>query len=87
MVPDPFYRTRRVDATNNKGNELLHGTDSWDWLRDLLQSAEGGQPLNEILMDLHNNAVGRDAGRNSTPVNPGNLQTMPYYGYPYQGVR
>ena len=39
-----------------------------------------------MLMDMHNNAVGRDAGRNRTPVNPGKLQTMPYYGYPYQGV-
>jgi hypothetical protein len=31
------------------------------------------QPFNEMLMDLHNNVVGRDAGRNSTPVDQGKL--------------
>ncbi len=36
-----------------------------------------GQPLNEALMDLHNNSVGRDAGANNLPVNPNDLWTLP----------
>lgn len=72
---------RRTTKETNSCTARIAGTGHE--IEELL----GGQPLNEMLMDLHNNAVGREAGRNSTPVNPGKLQTMPYYGYPYQGVR
>jgi RHS repeat-associated protein len=72
---------RRTTKETNSCTARIAGTGHE--IHNLLQ----GQPLNEILMDLRNNAAGREAGRNNTPVNPGNLQTMPYYGYPYQGVR
>ncbi len=35
-----------------------------------------GQPLNEMRMDLHNNSVGREAGRNGTSVNSNDLKTI-----------
>ncbi len=31
-------------------------------------------------MDLHNNRVGRDAGRNHRPVDIGRLRTLPLQG-------
>ena len=55
-----------------------------------LDSFRRGQPLNEMLMDLHNNSVGRDAGRNNLPVDPAKLWTLPLPGStynPYRGVR
>ncbi|HET6974814.1 MAG TPA: RHS repeat-associated core domain-containing protein [Pyrinomonadaceae bacterium] len=36
-----------------------------------------GAPLEEIIMDLHNNAEGRRAGGQSRPVDPNNLQNSP----------
>lgn len=42
-----------------------------------------GQPMQEMLMDLHNNAVGRDAGNSGTPVPVNHLWTLPLNGSPY----
>lgn len=36
-----------------------------------------GQPLSEMLMDLHNNSVGRGAGMNNSSVDPSRLWTLP----------
>ena len=36
-----------------------------------------GNPLNETVMDLHNNAEGRAAGAEDRPVNPAHLRTLP----------
>mgnify|MGYP001619045893 CR=1 FL=1 len=90
---------RRLTSHNDMGDAMRHA----EWMRRTTKETNSctariagiphdienlldGYPLNETLMGLHNNA-GRDAGRNGTPVNPGKLQMMPYYGYPYQGVR
>ncbi len=42
-----------------------------------------GQPLEEALMDLHNNSVGRDAGADGVPVDPSDLWTLPLNGDQY----
>ena len=55
-----------------------------------LDGLRGGQTLGELLMDLHNNAVWRDAEKNSTPVTQGKLWTLPLNGSSYntyQGAR
>ena len=47
-----------------------------------------GGPWNETMMDIHNNAEGRVAGQQGSPVNPSNLQTIPKEGFqhnPYSG--
>ena len=49
----------------------------------------GNQPWAEALMDLHNNAVGRNAGSNNSPVDPSKLWMLPNNGSsynPYRGV-
>jgi RHS repeat-associated protein len=48
-----------------------------------LQNLTEGAPLEEILMDLHNNAQGRDAGRDGRPVDPNSLQTIGGADKPY----
>jgi RHS repeat-associated protein len=50
------------------------------WISGTGHELEGlfeGQPFNEMLMDLHNNSVGREAGRDKTPIDPNNLVTLP----------
>lgn len=36
-----------------------------------------GQPMDEMIMDLHNNSVGRNAGKNKTTFDPSELWTLP----------
>jgi RHS repeat-associated protein len=36
-----------------------------------------GQPLDEMLMDLHDNSIGRQAGRDNLPIDTDNLWTLP----------
>jgi uncharacterized protein RhaS with RHS repeats len=50
------------------------------WIAGTGHEIEGtlkGQPWNEMLMDLHNNSVGRNAGRNKSAVDPRKLWTLP----------
>jgi len=50
------------------------------WLAGTGHEIEGllyGQPLNEALMDLHNNSVGRDAGASNSSIDPNELWTLP----------
>lgn len=70
-------RMRRTTQETNSCTAWIAGTGHE------IEGLLGGQPLNEMLMDLHNNAVGRNAGRNSTPVDPGKLWTLPLSGSPY----
>lgn len=59
------------------------------WAAGFGHEVEGllkGQPYNEALMDLHNNAEGRAAGAEMRPVDPAKLRTSPDDGsqyYPY----
>jgi RHS repeat-associated protein len=45
------------------------------------------QPLNEMFMDLHNNAVGREAGRSGSSVDASKLWTLPLQTFPYNQYR
>jgi RHS repeat-associated protein len=50
------------------------------WLAGTGHEVEGlisGQPRGETIMDLHNNSVGRAAGRRGTAVDPRDLWTLP----------
>ncbi len=50
------------------------------WLAGTGHEIEGmwkGQPWSEMLMDLHNNSVGRTAGRSNSPVDPNKLWILP----------
>lgn len=42
-----------------------------------------GQPLDEMFMDLHNNAIGREAGLTGKSVNPAGLVILPNNGSKY----
>ena len=42
-----------------------------------LEGIRDGQPFSETMMDLHNNAVGREAGKQGLPVNPLDLRVIP----------
>lgn len=64
------------------------------WLAGTGHEIEGlldGQPWGEAIMDLHNNAVGRDTGSDSnTPVDSSKLWTLSNNGSnynPYQGMK
>ena len=48
-----------------------------------IQGMLAGQPMNEMIMDLHNNAVGREAGRNGTSIDQSQLYTLPLSGQNY----
>lgn len=54
-----------------------------------IEGALNGQPINEMIMDLHNNAVGRSAGSNGVQIDSGQLWTLPLgdsqYN-PYQNI-
>lgn len=62
------------------------------WLAGTGHEIEGlldDQPWAEAIMDLHNNAVGRSAGRNDIPVDQGRLWMLPTNGSiynPYRGL-
>lgn len=68
---------RRTSEETNALTAWLAGTGHE--LEGLLQ----GQPLNEALMDLHNNAQGRRAGSEGKPMNPNSLQTIGGPDKPY----
>lgn len=75
---------RRTTAETNTLTAWLAGTGHE------IEGAFKGQPWDEMLMDLHNNSVGRDAGRNNSVVDPRNLWTLPlnylqYNPYSYGG--
>jgi hypothetical protein len=56
------------------------------WLAGVGHEIEGlitGQPFNETIMDLHNNAVGRDAGKTGSAINQNNLWTLDNMGSQY----
>ena len=42
-----------------------------------------GQPWSEMIMDLHNNSVGRGAERNNSSVDPNQLWTLPLKDFQY----
>jgi RHS repeat-associated protein len=80
----------RPDSHNDLGDAQRHAewmerttneTNAFTaWLAGTGHELEGslrGQPLDEMLMDLHNNSVGRDAGRNRLPIDPKDLATLP----------
>ena len=92
---------KRPDSHNDMGDAMRHAewmrrttqeTDTFTALvagtgHEIEGTLKKGQPLNEMLMDLHNNSVGREAGRNNSSVNLSNLWTLPskdskYYSYP-----
>jgi RHS repeat-associated protein len=81
---------RRPNSHNDIGDAMRHAewqrrttqeTNAFTaWLAGTGHEIEGmlrGQPMNEMLMDLHNNSVGRDAGRAGSSVSPSNLWTLP----------
>lgn len=75
---------RRTTQETNACTAWLAGTGHE------IEGLLGGQPWAEAIMDLHNNAVGRNAGSNNTPVDPSKLWTLPNNGSDYnlyQGVR
>jgi len=93
---------RRANAHNNIGDAMRHA--EWmrrttqetnlftAWAAGTGHEVEGlwrGQPISEAMMDLHNNAVGRNAGSNSMSVDPSNLWTLPLNDSqynPYRGI-
>lgn len=95
--------SRRPRSHNDAGGAMRHA--EWmrrttqeanactAWVAGTGHEIEGllnGQPWPEALMDLHNNAVGRNTGRNNTAVDPSSLWTLPNNGSmynPYRGVR
>lgn len=81
---------KRPDSHNDTGDATRHSewmrrtteeTNTFTaWLAGTgheFQNVLKGQPLNELLMDLHNNSVGRRAGRDKVPVDPKDLVTLP----------
>jgi RHS repeat-associated protein len=79
--------TRHVEWSQRMTQELGIG---YAWLFGTGHEITGllqGQPLDEMRMDLHNNAAGRDTASLIGPINPKNLQTGPGSGpgssYPY----
>jgi hypothetical protein len=94
---------KRPSSHNDMGDALRHSewmrratkeTNSCTaWIAGTGHEVEGlfgGQPMNEMLMDLHNNGVGREAGRNARSVDQCKLWTLPLPGStynPYRGVR
>ncbi len=83
----------RPDAHNDLGDAMRHA--EWNrrmveetnlftaWTVGVGYEVSGlikGQPLKEASMDLHNNAVGRNAGAIGKPVNPNDLVTSPGAG-------
>jgi RHS repeat-associated protein len=89
---------RRINAHNNIDDALRHS--EWmrrttaetnvcvAFIAGTGHEIEGmleGQPMDEMIMDLHNNAVGRDAGSNGTSVDPADLVTLDS-GPPSQGT-
>ena len=91
---------RRSSSHNDMGDAMRHSewmrrttqeTNSCTaWIAGTGHELDGlrrGQPLNEMLMDLHNNAVGRNAGGNNTPVDSTKLWTLPLPGLPYNPYR
>ena len=63
--------SRRVVEEVNTPSALIMGYGHE--LENLVESS----PIKEVLMDLHNNAVGRAAGAAGTPVDPRRLITDP----------
>lgn len=75
---------RRTTQETNACTARLAGTGHE------IEGLLNGQPWAEALMDLHNNAVGRNAGSNNMPVDTSRLWTLPNNNStynPYQGVR
>ena len=81
---------------NNEGDAMRHA--EWSrrmteeigpmrsWAYGTAHEVEGlihGQPMGEAMMDLHNNAVGRAAGRAGKAVNRNDLQKSPKKGSQY----
>jgi hypothetical protein len=80
----------RPSSHNDMGDAMRHSewmrrttqeTNSFTaWLAGTGHEIEGtlkGQPLSEMMMDLHNNGVGRDAGLSNSSINQGSLWTLP----------
>lgn len=60
--------------------------NGYAWLFGTGHELEGilnRQPINEMLMDLHNNSQGRQAGINGLPIDPNDLWTLPLNGPKY----
>ena len=56
------------------------------WIAGTWHELEGlfdGQPLNETIMDLHNNWIGRDAGKNQADIEFDKLWTLPLNNLQY----
>ena len=81
---------RRPSSHNDIGDATRHSewmrrttqeTNSFTaWIAGTGHEFEGilnGQPWSEMIMDLHNNAVGREAGRADVPIDHGRLWTLP----------
>ena len=81
---------KRPTQHNDAGDAMRHA--EWNrrmvdeinsftaWTAGVGHEIEGllqGQPLNEAMMDLLNNAEGRAAGNEGRPVDPNNLITSP----------
>jgi len=67
--------TAWIAGTGHELEEILH------W------RARDREPFDELMMDLHNNAVGRGAGRNASPVDSSKLWTLPLKGSPINPYR
>lgn len=81
---------KRPNSHNNIGDAMRHSewmkrtsqeTNTFTaWIAGTGHEIEGtlkGQPWNEMLMDLHNNSVGREAGNNNSSIDPSKLWTLP----------
>jgi hypothetical protein len=81
---------KRPDAHNDAEDAMRHAEASRRVVEEVnipsalimgygheLDNLAEGAPINEVLMDLHNNAVGRAAGAAGHPVDPGKLITDP----------
>jgi hypothetical protein len=75
---------RRTTAETNSCTAWIAGTGHE------LDGMINGQPWDEMMMmDLHNNGVGREAGREGAPIDGSRLWTLPLRGSeydPYRGV-
>ncbi|MFT4579436.1 MAG: RHS repeat-associated protein [Nitrospinales bacterium] len=89
-------RQKRPRAHNDMGDAMRHA--EWNrrmveeingftaWVAGTGHEIEGvinGQPLEETLMDLHNNRVGRKAGASGNAVNPRDLKVLNSKGCNY----
>jgi len=66
FVPLKFHLNEHEEFGSQSGDTNLDGMLPTTQLAGLIS----GQSLNEVLMDLHNNSIGRNAGSSGSAVDP-----------------